>query len=148
MKKLSENHQYKLATLTYLATACRLLGKNSEAIELYERVRDVQVKQVGADHPSCLTTIWCLANANEVAGNLPEAADLFKKAATGFEQREFQDADAVLAIRSLIKVYEKMNEFEQEEAWRRKWLVVQETVEASPPKSHTPPRSPYYLPPS
>ncbi len=123
-EKLGENNRFSLLILTDLASACRLQGKHAEAIELTEKVRDAHVIQLGADDPSTLTTVWYLALAYESANKHPQAIECFEQAASGFERRKFQDPFAPDAVRSLVEAYERIHQFEQAEAWRRKGLAV------------------------
>ena len=64
-------------------------GKLPQAIELFEQVRDSQVKKLGPDHPETLTTLNSLAVAYKRAGKLPHALPLFEQAAAGIEKQNY-----------------------------------------------------------
>ena len=63
MTKLATDHPDTLDTLVNLATAYQAAGKLSEAIKLFEQVRDALVTKLGADHPDTLTSLNNLATA-------------------------------------------------------------------------------------
>jgi tetratricopeptide (TPR) repeat protein len=60
-----------------LATAYYATGKLPEAIALFQQVRDMRVKKLGADHPDTLGTLSNLAATYRAAGKLAEAIELF-----------------------------------------------------------------------
>ena len=79
MKKLGADHPDTLITLNNLAMAYQDAGKLPQAIELFEQVRDAQVKKLGADHPDTLATLNNLASRTMAAGKLPQAIELFER---------------------------------------------------------------------
>ncbi len=74
-QRLGQDSAATIATLTNLAIAYRDYGKVTEAIRLFEEVRD---KQVSAGDPELLTTLRNLADAYHAAGKLPEAIRLYE----------------------------------------------------------------------
>ena len=56
------------------------------------------------------------------AGQLDKALPLFEEAARGIEKRRFQHEYGPRIILDAIRAYEAAKQFEQAEAWRRKWL--------------------------
>ena len=66
-------------------------GKLPQAIELFEQVRDSQVKKLGPDHPDTLTTLNALGVAYWRAGKLPHALPLFEQAAADLEKHNYVD---------------------------------------------------------
>ena len=117
----------QMHTMIDLGTACRLQGKHQQAIEIYENVRSLQMKEFGADHPATLSTTWFLAVAIDSAGKLAEAIEIYQQAARGFEHRKFQDAGAEDAVHSLISAYERSSANEQAVTWRKKLLAFLKT---------------------
>jgi tetratricopeptide (TPR) repeat protein len=124
VKKQGANHPDTLITLHNLALAYLDTGKVREAISLNEQVRDARVKKLGADHPHTLTTLNSLATAYHAAGRLDQALRLFAQAAAGIEKLHFQHEQADPIIANTITAYEQTKQFDQAEAWRRKWLAV------------------------
>jgi eukaryotic-like serine/threonine-protein kinase len=124
VKLLGADHPHTLITLNKLAQAYRVAGKPAEAIALYEQVRAIQVKKFGTDHPDVLTTLATLALVYEDAGKRELALPLFQQAVTGIEKRQFVHPQAGLIVDALSECYERLNQFDQAETWRRKWLVV------------------------
>jgi serine/threonine protein kinase/tetratricopeptide (TPR) repeat protein len=124
VKKLGADHPHIFKTLNNLAVAYRKAGRTGEAIVLYEQVRNALVKKLGTDHPDTLTTLGNLALAYRDAGKLEQALPLFQQAATGIEKRHFVHQYAAGIVGNLIDCHERLKQYEQAEAWRRKWLAV------------------------
>ncbi len=64
---------------------------------LWEQIRDVQVKAVGPDHPTTLTTQGNLAAAYREAGRSPEAIALFEQVRAARVQKFGAEHRATLA---------------------------------------------------
>jgi serine/threonine protein kinase/tetratricopeptide (TPR) repeat protein len=122
--KFGADHPLTLVTLNNLAGAYLSAGKTAEATVLYERVRDVRVKNLGADHPHTLDTLASLAGAYRADGKTEQALPLLQQAAVGIEKRLFLHRHAEKIVRALIDCHERLNQYDQAEAWRRKWLAV------------------------
>ena len=80
--------------------------------------------KLGPDHPNTLTSMNNLAKGYHAAGKMDLALPLFLEAVAGLEKRGFQDEIAGAIVNSLIACHEQLKEFDQAEAWRRKWLAV------------------------
>src|SRR5262249_37477007 len=76
---LGAQHPDTLRTLSNLASAYQADGQLSEAIKLFEQVRDVQMTKLGAQHPDTLNTLFNLASAYKAVDRLPEAIKLFEQ---------------------------------------------------------------------
>jgi tetratricopeptide (TPR) repeat protein len=124
LKKLGADHPDTLTTMHNLAVAYQAAGKLAEAIALFKQVRETRMRNIGADHPDTLATLGSLAKAHQAAGNLDQALPLFAQAAAGIEKRGFQHDQARVIILDMIAAYEEARQFDQAEAWRRKWLTV------------------------
>jgi eukaryotic-like serine/threonine-protein kinase len=124
VKKLGADRPQTLITLGSLAKAYLAVGRKAEAIALFEQVRDTQVKKLGADHPQTLDTLAGLAGAYQAAGNLEQALPLFQQAAAGIEKRQFVHPRAGLIVGALSDCHYWLRQYDQAEAWRRKWLAV------------------------
>jgi DNA-binding SARP family transcriptional activator len=129
VKQLGADHPDTLITLNNLAGAYRNAGRIAEAISLYERVREAMVKKLGAEHPLTLNTLDRLAVAYQAAGKLEQALPLFQQAARGVEKRHFVHQYAAGIVGNLIDCHERLKQYEQAEAWRRKWLAVMKEKE-------------------
>jgi tetratricopeptide (TPR) repeat protein len=80
--------------------------------------------KLGPDHPSTLTSMGNLAEGYRAAGKLDLALPLFEEGAARVEMQRFQHEHAAGFVRSLIACHEKLNQYDQAENWRRKWLAV------------------------
>src|SRR5262249_2180678 len=58
------------------------------------------------------------------AGKLDLALPLFREAALGVEKRRFAGKNAGQIVIDLIVCHEQLKQFDQAEAWHRKWLAV------------------------
>jgi non-specific serine/threonine protein kinase/serine/threonine-protein kinase len=133
MKQLGADHPLTLTALDGLAGAYLSAGKTAEAVALFKQVRDARVKTLGADHPHTLNTLAGLAGAYEAAGKPERALPLFQQAAVGIEKRQFLHQNAGLIVGALSDCHERLKQYDQAEAWRRKWLEV--VKERSGPES-------------
>ncbi len=91
------------------------------------------MKTLGADHPDTLASIYRLATAYQAAGKLEQALPWYQQAAQGIEKRQFVDPHSDRFIGDLIECHERLKQYDQAEAWRRKWLAV--VKERSGPQS-------------
>jgi tetratricopeptide (TPR) repeat protein len=80
--------------------------------------------KLGPDHPNTLSSMGNLASGYRAAGKLDLALPLFQEAAVGIEKRRFQHEHAGPIVNDLIDCHEQLKQFDQAEAWRRKWLAV------------------------
>ncbi len=124
VKKLGAHHASTFISLNNLAEAYRAAGKTDEAIALFEQVRDARVKSLGSDHPQTLATFAGLGGAYQAAGKPERALPLLQQAAAGIEKRRFVDFHAGQIVSVLIGCHEQLEQYDQAEAWRRKWLAV------------------------
>jgi hypothetical protein len=79
---------------------------------------------VGADQAETLLSMNNLAAAYQAAGKLDLALPLLQEAAAGMEKRRFQHQYAGPIVDNLSDCHEQMQQFDQAEVWRRKWLAV------------------------
>ena len=59
-------------------------GDYKTAEELYRRALEGREKVLGKEHPSTLTSVWCLADLTERLGRTAEAILLYERAIKGF----------------------------------------------------------------
>ena len=78
-RTLGPDHPNTLATLNNLAEAYRASGKLTEAIALFERVRDARIAKLRPDHPDTLATLNNLAATYLYAGRVREAIALLER---------------------------------------------------------------------
>jgi tetratricopeptide (TPR) repeat protein len=107
-----------------LAMGYRAAGKLDLALPLYEETLKLSKAKLGADHPDTLASMNNLAEGYKAAGKLDLALPLFEEAAAGVEKRRYQLENAGPIVNNLIGCLEQLQQFDQAEAWRRKWLAV------------------------
>ncbi len=122
--RLGPYHPLTLTILRNLGHMYRAYRWTPEAIALLEDVRERMLLILGDSHPATLATLNQLAMAHEDAGDSDKALPLFQQAAVGVERLQFVHGDAGLIIHNLCKCHERLNQFDEAEVWRRKWLAV------------------------
>lgn len=122
--RFSTTHPSTLMSKSNLAMCYKSAGKLPQAIKLHEETLSQRKEVLGVDHPETLLSMLYLAQCYEEANRLPEAMPLFEQAASGIEKMRFQSRNADTIVIGAVKAYEKNEQFEKAEAWRRKWLVV------------------------
>src|SRR5262245_65109259 len=80
--------------------------------------------RLGADHPDTLTCMDNLASGYIDAGKPALALPLCQEAAAGIEKRRLQHPDADTIFDRLIHCHDLLKQFDQAEAWRRKWPAL------------------------
>ena len=55
-----------------------MLGQYSEALEIFESVDDMEVKELGEQHPTTLTIKHIIAGTLDMLGRYSEALETFK----------------------------------------------------------------------
>jgi tetratricopeptide (TPR) repeat protein len=78
-RTLGPDHPDTLMTIAKLARAYSDAAKFPEAIALFERVCDAQIKRLGPDHPVTLTTLNNLALAYKETGKLSDAIAIHER---------------------------------------------------------------------
>jgi tetratricopeptide (TPR) repeat protein len=122
--KLGDYHPLTLKILHGLAHMHWAYRELPEAIALFEQVRERQVVILGGYHPVTLVTLNGLALAYKEAGEPHKALALFEQAAAGVERLAYAHNDAHRIIFNLANCHELLEQYEQAEAWRRKWAAV------------------------
>jgi serine/threonine protein kinase len=106
-RTLGPDHSHTLDMLDNLAKAYLAAGRHSEAIALFERVRDARIAKRGPDHPATLTTLNNLAYAYQVTGRLPEAIALLERVRdTRIAQLRPDHPHTLTTLDNLAKAYE------------------------------------------
>jgi tetratricopeptide (TPR) repeat protein len=132
--KLGPDHPHTLRSMSSLAAGYRAAGQLDRALPLFEETLRLRKAKLGPDHPDTLTSMNNLASGYKAAGQLDRALPLLDEAAQGLEKRRFQHEHARFIIPNTIRAYEEAKQFEQAEAWRRKWLAhVKATAGADSP---------------
>jgi eukaryotic-like serine/threonine-protein kinase len=122
--KLAPDHPQTLILLDNLARTYYSLGRSRDAIALAEQVREKRVMTLGARHRATLVSLETVGLAYQGAGQLDKALPSFQQAAAGVEQLEFAHYKAGTIIGSLCDCLERLKQYGEAEAWRRKWLAV------------------------
>ncbi len=122
--KLGVDHPNTLAAMNNLAFGYWKAGKLDKAVPLSEETLKLMRARLGSDHPETLTCMNNLARGYQDAGIPARALPLFLEAAEGVEKSQFQHEYPQGIVEGLIACYERLGQFDQAEAWRRKWLPV------------------------
>jgi serine/threonine protein kinase len=122
--KLGAEHPHTLESMNNLAAGYKAAGKLGQALPLYEDTVKLTRAKLGADHPHTLVSINNLAMGYLAARKQDLALPLFQEAAAGVETMRFQHEYADRIVNNLITCHEQLKQFDQAEAWRRKWLAV------------------------
>jgi serine/threonine protein kinase/tetratricopeptide (TPR) repeat protein len=133
--KLGPDHPHTLLTMTNLATTHEVAGKHELAIPLYEETLKLMRAKNGDDHPDTAVCMRNLAWSYLRNGQPDRALPLFQEAVAAMERRQFRHEYAAKFVTDLIGIYERLQQFDQAESWRRKLLAV--TKERSGPNSLT-----------
>jgi tetratricopeptide (TPR) repeat protein len=124
VKKRGPDHPDILINLYHLAGAYLDAGRTPDAVALFEKVLDLRVKKSGADHPDTFRIRHGLARAYHAAGKTEKALSLFQQAAAGVEKHQFKVRSAGWIIHNLSLCLELLRQYDQAEAWRRKWVAA------------------------
>jgi tetratricopeptide (TPR) repeat protein len=125
--KLGFEHPRTLIILANLARLYRAFGRTSEAISLGEKVRDARLTHLGAYHRDTIYSLDNLGQAYQADGQDEKALATFLQAAAGLETIDFKYVDSGLVIGNLCDCLEQKKQFDQADAWRRKWLSAMKT---------------------
>jgi serine/threonine protein kinase/tetratricopeptide (TPR) repeat protein len=122
--KLGPDHADTLSAMNELATAYQAAGKLDQAVPLLEETLRLRRAKFGPDHPDTLVSLNNLAGGYQAAGKLPLALPLLQEAAAAAEKQHFHLEGAATILDNLTFTYEQLQQFDQAEAWRRKWLAI------------------------
>ncbi|MCC6417224.1 MAG: tetratricopeptide repeat protein, partial [Gemmataceae bacterium] len=122
--KLGADHLATLTSLSNLAEGYQAAGKLDLALPLYEEILKLSKTKLGAGHPDTLASMSNLAVGYQAAGKLDLALSLLQQAAAGIEKRHFPHQYADGIVGNLIICHEQLQQLDQAETWRRKWLAV------------------------
>jgi serine/threonine protein kinase len=123
-EKLGAKHPHTLTTMNNLGTLYQSADKLTLAVSVLEETLKLRKDLHGTDHPNTLISCNNLALAYRDAGRPEKAIPLLEEATAGFEKRGFRYEDAERSLVNLVRLYERLKQFERAEAWRRKWLTV------------------------
>jgi tetratricopeptide (TPR) repeat protein len=110
-----------------LAMAYQDAHRLDDALPLYEATLKARKAVLGPNHPDTILSANNLGWAYRATGQIDKALPLFLKAAEGLERLRFQHQHAGRIINNLVECQESAEggrQFEQAEAWRRKWLAA------------------------
>jgi serine/threonine protein kinase/tetratricopeptide (TPR) repeat protein len=96
--ELGPEHPVTLRGMHNLAQASKVAGKFTEAIALYEELRDIQVRTIGADDPDTLDTLQSLGETYWRAGMVPEGVALLEKVRDAVVKRNPADDPRTLSV--------------------------------------------------
>jgi tetratricopeptide (TPR) repeat protein len=122
--RLGADNPSTLYSMSNLAFTYAALGRMDRALPLREETLKRRRARLGEGHPDTLQTMSDLAGEYSAIGKLDQALPLFRQAAAGVEQLEFAHGNAGRIILGLCGCHEQLGQYEEAEAWRRKWLAV------------------------
>jgi serine/threonine protein kinase len=122
--KLGPGHPDTLTSMNNLGAAYQAAGHLDLALPLLEEALKLRQAKLVAGHPDTLSSMNNLAAAYRAAGKPDLALPLLEGAAAGMEKRRFQHEYAAVIVNNLINCQEQLKQFDQAEAWQRKWLAV------------------------
>jgi tetratricopeptide (TPR) repeat protein len=102
----------------------RAFERLTEAIPLAEQVRDTRVTILGVYHPDTIYSVDNLGQTYQAAGERQKALAMFQQAVAGLEKLDFQHTEAGSIVGNLCDSLEQNKQFDQADAWRRKWLAA------------------------
>jgi serine/threonine protein kinase/tetratricopeptide (TPR) repeat protein len=100
--RLGPEHPATLRGMHNLAGASAVAKKYTEAIALYEELRDIQVRTIGADDPDTLDTLKCLGDAYWRVGMVPRGVALLEKVRDAAVKRYPADDPRTLDVLSAL----------------------------------------------
>jgi serine/threonine protein kinase/tetratricopeptide (TPR) repeat protein len=121
---LGADHVDTRESMMNLADGYREFGRMGLALPLLEETLKLFKAKEGPDHPRTLAAMNNLGSAYRSAGKLDKALPHFREAATIVEKRRFELQGAETVMINLIVPLEELKQFDEAEAWRRKWLAV------------------------
>ncbi|HQR08354.1 MAG TPA: serine/threonine-protein kinase [Gemmatales bacterium] len=121
--KMGVDHPNTLLCMNNLASVYKATGKLDLAVPLLEETLKLIKVKLGTSHPNTLMCMNNLATCYRDAGKLALALSLYQEAAAGSEKRGFQHDGADTIVTNLSVCHERLNQFDQAEVWRRKWLA-------------------------
>jgi eukaryotic-like serine/threonine-protein kinase len=122
--KLGQDHPNTLTCMNNLALGYQAAGKLDQALPLFDETLKLRRNKLGPDNPETITSLHNLAWAYGALGKLDLAVSNYLEAATAVQRLRFQHVQAGSILTNLAGSYEKLQQFELAEPWRRKWLAV------------------------
>lgn len=122
--KLAPGHVETVSSMNNLAKGYQSAGKLDLAGPLFEEALKLARASLGPDHPTTLLVVSNLAGFYDSAGKIALALPLHKEAALGIEKRKFQHQQVARIVSRTINALEDARQFDEAEAWRRKWLAT------------------------
>jgi serine/threonine protein kinase/tetratricopeptide (TPR) repeat protein len=122
--RLGDNHLNTLSSMNNLALRYAADGKPGLALPLMEATLRGAKARLGDDHPNTLSSMGHLASLYEATGESGLALPLYERAAAGMEKLRFQHPASARVVSQLISGYDRLQQFDRSEPWRRKWLAV------------------------
>src|SRR5262249_13232209 len=123
-ERFGVEHPETLTHLDVLGVMYQDAGTPQLAVPLYEEILRPMKATFGPDDPRTVAVTNNLGLCYWDAGKLDLALPLFQEAAAVIEARGFHHQFAAIAVNNLIKCHEQLQQFDQAEPWRRKWMAV------------------------
>jgi serine/threonine protein kinase/tetratricopeptide (TPR) repeat protein len=122
--RLGADHPHTLLSMSNLAFTYEAAGQAAKAVSLREETLKLRKARLGEGHPDTIQSMYELARGYSTVGKFTLALPLFHQAAAGVEARAFAHRHAGRIIPALYGCHEQLNQYDQAEVWRRKWLAA------------------------
>jgi serine/threonine protein kinase/tetratricopeptide (TPR) repeat protein len=122
--KLGDDHPDTLQSMNNLALGYLANKELHRALPLLEETLELRKTKLGANHPDTLTSVHNLATGYLTAHKADPVLALLREAAEGVERLGFRHEHAEQMVNDLITHLENLQQFDQAEGWRRKWVAV------------------------
>jgi non-specific serine/threonine protein kinase/serine/threonine-protein kinase len=133
-KMLGSDNSLILMSLNNLAMAYHNSQKIDQGNAMLEEARLLAETSLSPNHPSLIPIMNNLAFGYNLSGKPEKALPIMQEAMTRLEKRKFEHEYWDRTFANLIDTYERLNQFEQSEAWRRKLnAMIKEKQGPEPP---------------
>jgi len=120
-------HPDTLIAAYNLGRVYRDVGREIDAIRIFEQVWQSRTRALGIEHNLTLTTSASLAVVYRAIGKLDRALLILRNTMNIIEKNQYKHEYSNQIILELIACLEQLSQYPEAEIWRRKWLAVVKT---------------------
>ncbi len=121
-EKLGMQHPETQRCMNELAISYQMAGQIEIALPLLEELHQWKTAHFGPEDPRTLISLNNLAMAYEDSQQLQKSTSLLELLANGCVKHRFQNTDSGEMMLNVIDAYEKKQNFERADHWRKLWL--------------------------